>query len=122
MVYLNKLYRLFYVYIVKFLKGSGKMQRFVSLLLSCLLILQLCACGIQDKKLFHGAGKLFENADSAAVRQDGSFSLTERDYRVIEKAALYDLRRLIQSSGKETYTREELCGLLDTIADLKNTP
>ena len=86
------------------------------------MILQLCACGIQDKKLFHGAGKLFENADSAAVRQDGSFSLTERDYRVIEKAALYDLRRLIQSSGKETYTREELCGLLDTIADLKNMP
>ena len=80
------------------------------------------ACGIQDKKLFRGAGKLFENADSAAVRQDGSFSLTERDYRVIEKAALYDLRRLIQSSGKETYTREELCGLLDTIADLKNMP
>ena len=54
--------------------------------------------------------------------KDGSFSLTERDYRVIEKAALYDLRRLIQSSGKETYTREELCGLLDTIADLKNMP
>ena len=32
---------------------------------------------------------------------------------------LYELRRLIKNSGKESYTVEELCRLLDTIADAK---
>ena len=46
--------------------------------------------------------------------------LTEKDYKVIEKATLYDLRRLIKNGDKDTYTREELCNLLDTIADAKD--
>lgn len=37
-----------------------------------------------------------------------------------QKAVLYDLRRLLKNSGKETYTVEELCNLLDTIADAKD--
>jgi len=45
---------------------------------------------------------------------------TEKDYKVIEKATLYDLRRILVNSGKETYTLEELCRLLDTIADAKD--
>ena len=45
---------------------------------------------------------------------------TERDYKTIEKAVIYDLRRLIKKSGKETYTVRELCDLLDTIADAKD--
>lgn len=46
--------------------------------------------------------------------------LTEKDYKVIEKATIYDLRRLFQNSDKATYTKEELCDLLDTIADAKD--
>lgn len=46
--------------------------------------------------------------------------LTEKDYRVIEKATIYDLRRLFKNSDKATYTKEELCDLLDTIADVKD--
>ena len=46
----------------------------------------------------------------------------EKDYKAIEKATIYDLRRLFKNSDKATYTKEELCGLLDTIADLKNMP
>jgi len=45
---------------------------------------------------------------------------TEKDYKVIEKATIYDLRRLIKNSDKESYTKEELCDLLDTIADAKD--
>lgn len=45
---------------------------------------------------------------------------TEKDYKVIEKAVLYDLRRLLKNSGKGNYTVEELCDLLDTIADAKD--
>lgn len=44
---------------------------------------------------------------------------TEKEIKVIEKATLYDLRRLIKNSGKD-YTNEELCNLLDTIADAKD--
>lgn len=44
----------------------------------------------------------------------------EKDYKIIEKATLYDLRRLLKNSGKESYTVEELCALLDTIADAKD--
>lgn len=46
--------------------------------------------------------------------------LTETDYKVIEKATIYDLRRLFKNSDKATYTKEELCDLLDTIADAKD--
>ncbi len=44
----------------------------------------------------------------------------EKDYKAIEKATIYDLRRLFKNSDKATYTKEELCGLLDTIADAKD--
>ena len=44
---------------------------------------------------------------------------TEKDYKTIEKATIYDLRRIFVNSGKESYTLEELCRLLDTIADAK---
>ena len=39
--------------------------------------------------------------------------------KCIQKALLYDLRRLLKNSGKETYTVQELCDLFDTIADAK---
>ncbi len=45
---------------------------------------------------------------------------TEKDYKVIEKATLYDLRLLIKSSEKEQYTKEELMDLIDTIAAAKD--
>ena len=45
---------------------------------------------------------------------------TEKDYKVIEKATIYDLRRLIKNSDKDTYTKRELCDHLDTIADAKD--
>lgn len=40
--------------------------------------------------------------------------------KCIQKALLYDFRRLLKNSGKETYTVQELCDLFDTIADAKD--
>ena len=37
-----------------------------------------------------------------------------------QMAMLYELRRLFKNSGKDSYTVEELCNLLDTIADAKD--
>lgn len=45
---------------------------------------------------------------------------TEEERKDTQKALLYDLRRLIKNSGKDTYTAEEICNLLDTIADAKD--
>ncbi len=45
---------------------------------------------------------------------------TEKDYKTIEKATLYDLRLLIKASEKEQYTKEELMDLIDTIAAAKD--
>lgn len=45
---------------------------------------------------------------------------TEKDYKTIEKATIYDLRRLLKNAGKKTYELEELLDLLDTIADSKD--
>lgn len=45
---------------------------------------------------------------------------TEKEIKIIEKATIYDLVRLLQNSGKESYTVEELCKLLNTIADAKD--
>lgn len=45
---------------------------------------------------------------------------TEDEISIIQKATIYDLRRLLKKSGKDSYTVEELCELLDTIADAKD--
>lgn len=44
---------------------------------------------------------------------------TEKDRQDIRSALLYELRRLVKNSSKETYTKEELCDWIDTIADAK---
>lgn len=44
---------------------------------------------------------------------------TAEEMKIVARATLYDLRRLIKNSGKESYTVEELCELLDRIADAK---
>ena len=54
------------------------------------------------------------------LRIGGGTIPTEKDYKVIEKATIYDLRRIFVNSGKESYTLDELCKLLDTIADAKD--
>ena len=41
---------------------------------------------------------------------------TEKEYKVIEKATIYDLRLIFSSGEKDTYTREEIVELLDKIA------
>lgn len=45
---------------------------------------------------------------------------TERDYRTIKKATIYDIRLLIDASDKETYTKAEIKELLDQIARTKD--
>lgn len=46
--------------------------------------------------------------------------LTEEDYRVIEKATIYDLRLIFCNGEEDTYTREEIVELLDKIAMAKD--
>lgn len=45
---------------------------------------------------------------------------TEKDYKVIEKATIYDLRLIFSNGEKDTYTREEIVELLDKIAMAKD--
>lgn len=45
---------------------------------------------------------------------------SEKEIKIIQQAAFYELRRLFKNSGKDSYTVEELCNLLDTIADAKD--
>lgn len=45
---------------------------------------------------------------------------TEKEIKIIEKATIYDLYRLFQNSGKDSYTVEEICKLLNSIADAKD--
>jgi len=43
----------------------------------------------------------------------------EKEIKIIQQAIIYELRRLIKKSGKD-YTNEEICNLLDTIAEAKD--
>ena len=45
---------------------------------------------------------------------------TEKERKDIQKATIYDLRRLISNGDKENFTKEEICRWLDTIADAKD--
>lgn len=72
----------------------------------------------------------FDRADSAAqgppfMIHRGKFArevskMTDRERKDIQKAQLYDLRLLIKNSEKDTYTKEELMDLFDTIALAKD--
>lgn len=44
---------------------------------------------------------------------------TDRERKDTQQAILYELRRLLDNGDKDTYTKEELCKLLDTIAEAK---
>ena len=43
----------------------------------------------------------------------------EKEIKIIQQATIYELRRLVKKSGKD-YTNDELCDLLDTIAEAKD--
>lgn len=45
---------------------------------------------------------------------------TEKDYKMIEKAMLYDLRLIFSTGEKDTYTKDEIVELLDKIALAKD--
>lgn len=45
---------------------------------------------------------------------------TEKGYKMIEKATLYDLRLIFSTGEKDTYTKEEIVELLDKIALAKD--
>lgn len=45
---------------------------------------------------------------------------TEKDYKTIEKATIYDLILIFSTGEKENYTKEEIVELLDKIAMAKD--
>ena len=44
---------------------------------------------------------------------------TEKKRKDAQQAILYELRRLLVKSGKDSYTIEELCNFIDTVAEAK---
>lgn len=44
---------------------------------------------------------------------------TEKEIKIIQQAAFYDLRLIVKASDKEQYTKEELLDLVDTIVEAK---
>lgn len=47
---------------------------------------------------------------------------TEKEMKRIELSILYELRLMIASDAKETYTKDELLDIIDKFAMVKNTP
>lgn len=47
--------------------------------------------------------------------------MTEKERKDVKMSTLYELRLLLDSEDKETYTKEELLKFLDTIARTKDT-
>lgn len=45
--------------------------------------------------------------------------MTDKEIKAVEKATIYDLRRIFTSRGKKEYTIEEIVDLLDKIAEAK---
>ena len=50
----------------------------------------------------------------------GQVMATEKEMKAYQQATIYEIRRLLKNSGKESYKTEELLDLLDTIADAKD--
>lgn len=46
--------------------------------------------------------------------------MTDRKIKAVEKATIYDLRRIFASGEKKNYTTEEVVELLDKIAEAKS--
>jgi len=45
---------------------------------------------------------------------------TEKDYKAIKMATLYELRLILSNDGKATYQKEEILQLLDQLAQAKD--
>ncbi len=45
--------------------------------------------------------------------------MTEREMKTVKMSTLYELRLIVDSDEKETYTKDEILVLLDTIARAK---
>ncbi|MDE7053155.1 MAG: hypothetical protein K2O92_09555 [Lachnospiraceae bacterium] len=45
--------------------------------------------------------------------------MTDKEIKAVEKATIYDLRRIFTSGEKKEYTTEEIAELLDKIAEAK---
>ena len=43
----------------------------------------------------------------------------EKEITMIQQATIYELRRLLDNNDKNSYTKAELCKLLDAIAETK---
>lgn len=46
-------------------------------------------------------------------------TMTDKEIKAVEKATIYDLRRIFTSGEKKEYTTEEIVDLLDKIAEAK---
>lgn len=51
------------------------------------------------------------------VKED--IKMTDKEIKAVEKATIYDVRRIFTSGEKKDYTREEIVELLDKIAEAK---
>ena len=45
--------------------------------------------------------------------------ITEREMKTVKMSTLYELRLIVKNKEKETYTKDEILVLLDTIARAK---
>lgn len=46
--------------------------------------------------------------------------MTDKEIKAVEKATIYDVRRIFASAEKKNYTTEEVVELLDKIAEAKS--
>jgi len=63
---------------------------------------------------------LISPKDKGLMTQKGeNMEMTDKEIKIVEKATIYDLRRIFTSGEKKEYTTDEIVELLDKIAEVK---
>ena len=60
-----------------------------------------------------------QRASETLRRKEKNMEMTDKEIKAVEKATIYDLRRIFTSGEKKEYTTEEIAELLDKIAEAK---
>lgn len=58
-------------------------------------------------------------ASETSRRKEKNMEMTDKEIKAVEKATIYDLRRIFTSGEKKEYTTDEIAELLDKIAEAK---
>ncbi len=60
-------------------------------------------------------------SEASRGKEENMDEMNKDEIKIVKNSTIYEIRLMLDVDGKETYTKEEILKLLDTIARAKET-